>query len=81
MFRMQNNIIGDQIKLARREQNLTQNDLAARLQIVGLKHTRNTIAKIETGVRQITDIEIKMFAEVLGVSVGWLFGENLDGNS
>lgn len=54
---------------------LTQEDLAISLQMRGLNHTRNTVAKIESGVRQVTDIEVKLIAEVLGVSVSALFEE------
>ena len=67
------NITGPRIRLARRRQNLTQEDLAARLQVVGLYHTRNTIAKIESGVRQVTDIELLHIAQALVVDVAWLF--------
>lgn len=76
------NIIGHRIRQARLENNLTQEQLAIKLQIVGFRHTRNTIAKIESGFRQITDVEIKAMAELLHVSVGWLFEEkNANANS
>lgn len=75
MFRMQNTT-GHRIRIARRLANLTQEELAARLQIRGHAHTRNTIAKIETGVRQVTDVEIKVLADVLGVTVSWLFEDD-----
>jgi len=76
MFHMRN-IIGRRIQLARQSKKMTQDELAIKLQILGLKHTRNTIAKIENGIRQITDIEIKAIAEVLEVSVNWLFEEEV----
>ena len=70
------NIIGHRVRLARLATNLTQEQLAIKLQIVGLSHTRNTIAKIESGYRQITDIEIKAIADVLEIEVNWLFEED-----
>lgn len=76
MFHMRN-IIGQRIQEARQLNKLTQEDLAVKLQILGLPHTRNTIAKIESGFRQITDIEIKAISEVLGVSIDWLFEEGI----
>jgi transcriptional regulator with XRE-family HTH domain len=69
------NIIGHRIRLARQSIKLTQEELAIKLQILGLKHTRNTVAKIEGGFRQITDIEIKAISDALGVPINWLFKE------
>jgi len=69
------NITGQKIQLARRKKNLTQEELAIKLQILGLAHTRNTIAKIENGFRQVTDIEIKAISDVLDVAINWLFEE------
>jgi len=70
------NIIGHRVRLARQSANLTQEELAVKLQIIGLKHTRNTVAKIESGFRQVTDIEIKAISDVLNVSINWLFEED-----
>jgi len=69
------NITGPRIRLARHRQHLTQEDLAVRLQLAGLNHSRNTIAKIESGVMQLTDIELRIIADALGISVSWLFEE------
>lgn len=74
MFHMRN-ITGPQIRLARKKLHLTQEGLAARLQLAGLNHTRNTIAKIEVGARQLTDVELQFLADALEVSVAWLFQE------
>jgi DNA-binding XRE family transcriptional regulator len=79
MFYMRN-ITGTRIKLARKSAGLTQEALAIRLQILGLKHTRNTIAKIENGFREVNDIELKAIAEALDFSVGWFFEEK-DGSA
>ena len=75
MFHMRN-IIGHRVRLARQSEHLTQEELAVKLQIIGLKHTRNTVAKIESGFRQVTDIEIKAISDVLNVSINWLFEED-----
>ena len=55
---------------------ITQTDLAARLQIEGLRLERVTISKIETGYREVTDVETVAIAKVLGVTVSWLLGES-----
>ena len=72
MLRMQN-ITGKNIQSIRRNKNLTQEDLAIRLQIHGLGHTRSTIAKIENGLRRVTDIELQVMAKALDVSVDVFF--------
>ena len=55
---------------------ITQTDLAARLQIQGLRLERVTISKIETGYREVTDVEAAAIAKVLGVTISWLYGES-----
>lgn len=71
------NIIGDRVKLARRKTTpkITQIDLVVRLQLQGLQIERATISKIETGYREVTDLEIVAIAKALGVTISWLFGE------
>jgi transcriptional regulator with XRE-family HTH domain len=71
------NIIGKRVRLARERAKplITQADLAARLQVEGLRLERVTISKIETGYREVTDVEALAIAKVLGVTVSWLIGE------
>lgn len=52
----------------------SQNDLAIRLQLIGLNVTQKTISRIETGDRIVPDYELPYFARVLNVSVGYLLG-------
>ena len=47
---------------------VSQRMLADMLQVEGLDLDKNALQKIETGLRFITDIEIKIFAKVLHVS-------------
>ena len=75
MFYMRN-ITGQHIKSIRKSKKLTPEELAIRLQIQGFPHTRTTVAKIENGFRQITDIEIKAIAIVLDVPISRLFEES-----
>lgn len=55
---------------------ITQADLAARLQIEGLRLERVTILKIETGYREVADMETVAIAKALGVTVNWLLGKS-----
>jgi transcriptional regulator with XRE-family HTH domain len=71
------NIIGERVRLAREKAKpvITQADLAARLQVEGLRMERVTISKIETGYREVTDVEAMAIANALGVTINWLMGE------
>ena len=68
------NIVGPQIRKARERSRprLTQQDLAARLEVRGVHIDRAGISKIEIGYRVVTDIELLAFADALGVTVQWL---------
>ena len=68
------NICGDRLREARVVQRLRQEDLAARTQIKGINMERHSISRIEIGTRFVSDFELKVFSEVLGVSVNWLLG-------
>lgn len=68
------NIYGDRLREARVVQRLRQEDLAARIQIKGINMERDSISRIEIGTRFVSDFELKVFSEVLGVSVNWLLG-------
>ena len=70
------NITGKNIQSIRKNKNLTQEALAIRLQIHGLGHTRSTIAKIENGLRRVTDIELQVMAKALEVSVDVFFEDD-----
>ena len=51
---------------------ITQADLAARLQVAGVIMERDSVSRIEIGTRFVTDYELSVFSDVLGVSVEWL---------
>ena len=76
MFCMQN-IVGPRIREARLQHKpqLTQLQLATKLQLDDWNISRSGIGKIEAGLRQVTDIELVKLANTLGVSVAWLIGE------
>lgn len=62
------NISGDRIHQARTAQRLSQDVLAAKMQVYGVGLGREAISRIETGDRFVTDYELAIFARVLGVS-------------
>lgn len=69
------NFSGERIHQRRTTLRLSQADLAARMQVRGVAIEREAISKIETGDRFVTDYEFVKFAEVLGVTMEWLAGE------
>ncbi len=67
------NIIGERVKSLRLERGWTQDQFAAKCNLIGFNISRGTLAKIEARVRRITDIEVKLLADALKVDVGSLF--------
>ena len=67
------NIIGKEISRLRNGLNISQEQLSAKCQRVGLDISRGTLAKMEAGVRCISDGEAFLLALALGVGVGDLF--------
>jgi len=54
---------------------LTQDALSGKLARVGVQLDRAAVAKIENGYRRVLDYELKALAQVLGVEVSWLIGD------
>lgn len=62
------NTIGKNIREARQKEQLGQTELVSRLQLIGIKMTRETLVKIERGVQHIQLEQLKGIKQVLGVS-------------
>jgi len=75
---LRKNIVGLRVRKARRESKMTQLELAARLQLLGIRIDRSGIAKLESGRRPASDIEIAAIATVLEVPISWLFEDSGD---
>lgn len=67
------NIIGKTIKKIRRQKGITQDMIAARLQLAGWNAKRATVAQIEGELRGVRDYEASLIAHALGVPVGDLY--------
>lgn len=61
-------VIGGNIRKARNAQNMTQEELAAKLQVLNCDISRGTLAKIEAGIRHISVEELNAIKEVLKMS-------------
>ena len=66
------NLISSRLIELRKQQNLSQRDLAHKLQLAGYDMDKNVITRIETNKRYVTDIELRALSEVLGVSYAFL---------
>ena len=62
------NIIGNKIKLLRKEKNLTQKGLAEKLQLEGHEFSDLTVLRIEQGTRFVPDYEVVILANFFGVT-------------
>ena len=62
------NISGNKIKELRLKHNLTQQELAERLQLKGIDISSNEISKIENNNRLVQDFELFALAEIFKVS-------------
>lgn len=60
--------MGRHLAKLRQDKGLTQEQLAARLQVQGCDLTRSALAKIEVGQRHLYPDEIKALSVVLGIS-------------
>ena len=68
------NICGKRVKEARKKLGLSQDDLAARLQVSGVIIERNSISRIESGARFVADYELLALSNILKVSPSYLLG-------
>nr|WP_076003886.1 helix-turn-helix transcriptional regulator [Dehalogenimonas formicexedens] len=68
------NVVGSRVVEARRnaKPRVTQTDLIARLQTLGVNLEQSALSKIEHGQRPVNDKEIIALAQALRVSVVWL---------
>lgn len=71
------NISGAVLRELRLKNNLSQQDLAEKLQLLGIELTSKEISKIENNARLVQDFELFAFAKVFNVSTD-LFNNKLD---
>ena len=66
------NLVSSRLIELRRQQGLSQRDLAHKLQLAGYDMDKNVITRIEINKRYVTDIELRALSQVLGVSYAYL---------
>ncbi|MBQ2995422.1 MAG: helix-turn-helix transcriptional regulator [Peptococcaceae bacterium] len=68
------NIIGDRVRVLRKEKGISQKTLAEQLQLLGFDFNDLTILRIETGKRFVADYELMALADFFNVSSDYLLG-------
>ena len=80
LFLISGNICGERVRLGRALQKppITQEDLARKINLMGVEITPLIISRIEKKQRHVCDAELKILSKALGVSMEWLCGEGED---
>ena len=73
-FNGNKNICGSRVKEARKRLNLSQENLAAKLQLEGVIIERDSVSRMEIGTRFVADYEIVALSKILKVSPAYLLG-------
>lgn len=68
--------IGENIRLLRERQGMTQDEVSAKMQLSGCDITRSAIAKIEVGQRHLYPDEIVLLKKILNASYDEIFKLN-----
>lgn len=66
------NLVGNNVRRLRIEQNLSQQELSERLETYAIYVCRGSISRLEGRRRTVTDYELKALASVLEVTVDQL---------
>ena len=74
------NLIGPNVIKLRHSKGWTQEVLVSKLQLVGFYITRDVLVNIELRRSTVTDVHIRAFADVFGVTEGDLFPPKRPGN-
>lgn len=64
-----NNLCGKRIALLRKQKKLSQRKLSYKMQLLGYDVDNYFIRRVENGERFVTDIDLKIFCEVLEVPI------------
>ena len=68
LFDENKNVVGDAVRQQRIKRKMSQQQLAAKMQTMGVSIDQQMISKIENNSRQITDYELACFCVVLQIS-------------
>lgn len=72
------NVVGEKIRVIRNSKGWSQAEFAAKCQLMEFDVSRETVSKIEAGLRRVTDAELYMLALTLKVSIKDLYPAEKD---
>lgn len=75
IFNGNKNVICKNLRRFRKERGLTQDQLAARMQVMNVNLTQGLISRIEHNGRIVTDYELACFCRALGVTLEEMLSE------
>ncbi len=70
------NVAGGRVEQRRKVIGMKQKDLLTQLQVRGIDLNASGLSKLEGQLRSINDYELVALADVLGVSIDWLVGQD-----
>lgn len=78
LFLIKGNICADRVRLGRALQKppITQEELARKIQFMGMDMTALIISRIEKNQRHVCDAELRILSKALNVSMDWLCGDS-----
>lgn len=78
LFLIKGNICAERVRLGRALQKppMMQDDLARKIQFMGMDMTPLIISRIEKNQRHVCDAELRILAKALGVTMDWLCGDS-----
>lgn len=78
LFLIKGNICAERVRLgiALQKPPMTQDDLARKIQFMGMDMTPLIISRIEKNQRHVCDAELRILAKALGVTMDWLCGDS-----
>ena len=68
------NICGTRVERVRKSKGMKQKELLAKLQVNGIDLNASSLSKLEGQLRHVTDSELTVLADILGVSTDRLLG-------
>lgn len=63
------NLIGKKVRMLRKEKNMSQQELSAKLETMAIYICRGSISRIEDQSRTVTDIELYGLSQVLSTPI------------
>ncbi len=66
------NISGKRVTEARKLKRMSQVELLAKMQVMGVEISIPALSLLEGQKRPVNDIELKAISQILGVSIDWL---------